>query len=532
MSSDKPNFDLNVVTIDRRSRFDPLSHFKPESLTTALEAFKIGRVRDLALVMDAQEERDDVLACVVPKCKGSVARHGWDIIIGETDGKAEEKLAQDQKKLLRYFYNNLRVTSAIDRDELGGVSLLLRQMMDAKGKRYACHNIVWRPDGRGRYSATLWSVPLWFFENTTGKMRFIDQPYGWEGVEMPSDQWLVTKGLGVSIACAVAWCFKHLSLRDWVIYSQRHGMPGIEGITDAQPGTPQWQRMANAVVEAASEFSWVRNRTEEIKTIEFGSAGDLPYPALVDRMDRALSALWRGADLSTMSAGAGQGQGASVQAGESDLVEQDDAQWISETLQMKLDRLVLDYVFGPEVPALAFFKVLGADKENVDQDLKVDEFGIKIGHPIGRKQFAERYNRPLPDADDTLLSAPKAPEVPPADQAGSQGLDLKDPAATEASNEASNIGRQAIFLSAAQSEELAARRKVFAPLAERLAAVSGCKDPAMRRATAEKLKADSAKLYASVIQAIPTLAKPAEAAIGTALVSGFTEAALARNPTP
>ncbi len=521
MSDEKPNFNFDLVMADKRSRFDPLKGFTPDRLVQYLDTFRAGRIGDLARLMDAIDERDDTLACVVPKTKSAVARHGWDIIIGETADEGEKKLAQEQKKALRHFYNQLRVTSALDQDELGGVSLLLRQMMDAKGKRYACHNIVWRPDGKGNYSATLWQLPLWFFENMTGKMKFISVPFGYQGEEMVREEWLVTKGIGVSIATAVAYTYKNLSLRDWVIYNQRNGMPGFEGITDHQPGTVGWQNMVNAVAAAAKEFAWVRNRTDEIKTIEFGSSAVLPYPALVERMDRALAALWRGADLSTISAGGGKGQGASVQAEETALLEEDDAQWLTETINLKLDRLVLDYVFGPDVPALAYFKVLGANERDYKADLEVDQFALEAGHPISQEQFAERYNRPVPDAKDVLLKlTPQkfaaAPSVPGADPLAS--------AANEASAAtAAQAGRAAIFKTSAAANQIAARRPVFRPLAQRLAALAELTDPEQRRAAAETLRGESTRLYAEILAKAPDLAKPAEQAIGTALISGMAE---------
>lgn len=527
MSDERPIFDFSLVLAEKRSRFDPLKNFTPERLVTYLDAFRFGRLRDLARTMDAIDERDDTLACVVPKAKSGVARHGWDIIIGETADEGEKKLAQDQKKALRHFYNNIRVTSALDQDELGGCSLLLRQMMDAKGKRYACHNIVWRPDGKGNYSATLWQLPLWFFENMAGKMRFISVPFGYDGDEMAPEEWLVTKGLGVSIATTVAFMYKNLSLRDWVIYNQRNGMPGFEGITDHQPGTEGWQNMVNAVSAAAKEFAWVRNRTEEIKTIEFGTTGALPYPALVERMDRALAALWRGADLSTISAGGGRGQGASVQAEETMLLEQDDAKWLSETLNLKLDRLVLDYVFGPETPALAYFKVLGANERDFTKDLEVDKFALEAGHPISSEQFAERYNRPLPDPQDTLLKFSPAIAADPLSNAGDP---LKAAANEAQAATAAQHGREAIFKSSAMAGQIAARRPVFRPLAQRLAALAAMTDPAQMQAAVETLRGESTRLYAEILAKAPDLAKPAEQAIGTALVSGMADHAAEHPP--
>ncbi|MHB9009194.1 MAG: phage portal protein family protein [Limisphaerales bacterium] len=425
---------FSLIAAEKRSRFNPLANLTPEKLTQFLDQFRAGHLRPLAQVIEAIEERDDVLATVVPKTKAAVARHGWEILTVDTLTESEASQALKQKEVLERFYNSLRATSAIDQDELGGVKLLLRQMMDAKGKRYSVHHLVWEPGPDG-YRVRAIHVPLWFFENAEGRLRFIRDAYGVYGVDLEPGAWMVTKGLGVGIACAVAWMFKHLPLRDWLIYCARHGMPGIEGVTDAPEGSEEWNKLMSAVSQAASEFAWVRSRSSEIKAIEWATSGELPYPALVDRMDRALAALWRGADLSTKSAGQGQGQGASLQGGESDLIEQDDAEWLSETLQLRLDRLVLDYTFGPEVPALAYFHVTSAQKENLELDLKVDEFALRSGHPISRQQFAERYSRPIPeDGDELLTGGVTAPQRP----GGHGEKDPQEAAANEATISAIN----------------------------------------------------------------------------------------------
>ena len=409
--SDSPKFSLALIQAEKRSRFNPLSDLEPDALSRYLQEFRAGHLANLARVMDAIEETDDVLVAVCGKAKSSVARHGWEVLTVDTQDDAQAALAQKQKESLEFFYNNLRSTSALDQDEHGGVSLLVRQMMDAKGKRYSVHNIVWAPKPGGLYAATFHHVPLWFFENTEGRMRFISQPFGYYGESMEPGAWLVTKGVGLHVACAVAWMFKHLPLRDWLIYCSRHGMPGIEGVTDAPEGSTEWNLVKTAVEAAATEFSWVRNRSSEINTIEFGAKGEMPQPPLVERMDRAMSAIWRGADLSTISSGTGEGRGASLQGEEKDIVEQDDAAWISETLNLKVDRLVLDFVFGPDVPALAYVKIIGANQQKIDQDLKIDAFAIQHGHPVSKKQFSERYNRPLPAPEDELLTAAQSTDL-------------------------------------------------------------------------------------------------------------------------
>lgn len=403
-------FSADSIRQELASRFNPLADLSPQTLVTQIDHFRAGHVRHLARTMDAMQELDDVLATVIPKAKAAVARRGWDVLTIETD---QQDLAQRQADVLERFYNDLRATSALDADEAGGMQLLLRQMMDAKGKRYAIHNLVWTPVADS-YRVTAHFCPLWFFENSTGRMRFIRERGQMYGETMAPGAWLVTKGAGVMLACAVAWMYKHLPLKDWLTYSGLFGMPGIEGVTDAARDSDEWAAVEAVVAAAASGLKYVRNRSSEINRIEFGTTGDLPFPALVERMDRALAALWRGADLSTLSAGAGQGQGASLQGEEASLVEADDCAWLTETLNHRLDRMVLDYVFGPEVPALAYVRVIGPDRRNLTQELAVDTFLRDSGFPLQVQTTSERYARPIPDgADPAAMLAPPAPAGPP-----------------------------------------------------------------------------------------------------------------------
>lgn len=403
----------------KRARLSVLDQITPENLSLWIKDFRRGFLRPLAQAMDAIEETDDLLVSVVPKCKAAVCRHGWDVITVESKDEAQEAMAQQQADVLRKFYERLQVTDALDQDVSGGTSLLLRQMMDAKGKRYAVHHLVWKPQPDGGYSAEMIFVPLNFFENLNGKLRFVQEPFGYYGVDMDPGAWLVTRGFGVMMACCICWLYKHLPLRDWLVYCERYGLPMIDGATDAQPGTEEWGNLIDAVTSAAAgDMAWVRRRGEtEINFIEPKSgAGELPQPALIERMDRRMAAIWRGADLSTMSAGQGQGQGASLQGGEAELIEQDDAAWLSETCNIKLDRLVLDYAFGPGTPALAKFVVLTAPKEDTDADIRVDKFLLSAGFPITKQQASERYNRPLPedtDGSELLTLTTGAPDAEP-----------------------------------------------------------------------------------------------------------------------
>jgi hypothetical protein len=196
----------------------------------------------------------------------------------------------------------------------------------------------------------------------------------------------------------------------------------------------------------AADLAIVTNSGATIDKIDISTAGALPYPPLVERMDRALATLWRGADLSTMSARTpNAGQGASLQLEEITLLEDDDTQLISETLNMQVDKFVIEYTFGAGTKPLAYFKLKTTQKKNVDQEMKVDEFLLASGAPLGKQNTLERYNRPMPDTDEELLKilpAAPVPAVPPGQNAGGDpGSPLgkkRDPASPVSAGSLSN----------------------------------------------------------------------------------------------
>ena len=53
----------------QRMRFNPIRGMDPERLSTQIDQFHYGYLRDFALTMEAIENRDDKLKCVAPKRK-------------------------------------------------------------------------------------------------------------------------------------------------------------------------------------------------------------------------------------------------------------------------------------------------------------------------------------------------------------------------------------------------------------------------------------------------------------------------------
>jgi phage gp29-like protein len=397
------------------ARFNPLRGLTPERLTAALDSFKRGQLRSLAFIMESLEERDDVISGVVGKTRQAVARQGYEILL-HPSATGSARLAEEQKAVLEDFYANLETTHALATDECGGVPLLVRQMMDAVGKRYAAHQVQWLPEG-GALRARLWFTPLYFFEATTGALRFVrDERHLTTGDPLPPGEWLLTTGPGLMIPTAVAWMYKHLPLQDWLAFCGKFGLPGVVASTSAQPGTPEWDANVQAVAGLANDWAAVFHESSQVHLLEARGAGQLPFAPLVERMDRAIIALWRGSDLGTLS---GQDQnGASLQREESEILQNDFAALISETLNKQLTRWVLEWHFGPDTPQLAYFQLKTAPRQTTELDLRVDEFLIGHGADLPLGAALRRYGRqPAREGEAVLRSTegsrlPEAPVTP------------------------------------------------------------------------------------------------------------------------
>jgi phage gp29-like protein len=379
---------------------------EPRLLTSFLDAFRLGFFRNIALAWDVLERRDYKIQAVASKRKKAVARYGWEILTLD-----DSPAAQQQKLALEYFYNHVTATNVLDENETGGFALLVRQMMDAVGKRYAVHEIVWKPvasansergTGNPQLTATFRFCPLWWFEGTQGRLRFLTSEFAIYGVEMEPGGWLVTVGDGIMEASSVAWVYKSLPLRDWIAYTEKFGTPGIVGKTDASLNSKEWEDFSEIIKNFSQNWSAIVSKGNEVELIQPKGASETPFATVIEKMDRAITTLWRGADLGTMSSH--NAAGASLQADETNLLEVDDAQMISETLTAQVSRHVLQYHFG-DVPQLAYIKIRTPDRKEVAQSLQVDQFLLQSGAPVAVKDALERYDRPIPDAGEVLLKA-------------------------------------------------------------------------------------------------------------------------------
>lgn len=421
-----PETDRAAAERELRSRYAPLRGLDPDKLVRAIEDFRAGYLGPLARIVEELETRDDTMCACSTKMRAAAARCPHQVLIREGVGQADRERAEAHRHALERLWANVRATDALSRNARGGIRLLLKQMMSARSQGYAAHELVWRPRPDGSMDLTLVHVPLQFFEARSGALRYLRDPNGYEGEEMAEGEWMVTAGEGAGIAAAIAATFKRLSLQDWLLFSERCGQPGLHAATDAKKGSEEWDNLVAAVANFGREWGIVTDMSSKVETVSLANGGTPPYPALVERMDRAIAVLYRGSDLSTLSADDGS-VGASQQGEEADILEQDACEMLSETLQEQVERPFIRYTFGDDEP-LAYIQISPVARPDLKMEMDIDRHLVSLGVPLSRKEALERYQRSLVSKDDPE-DAPLKQEAPPA---GGFGLPNETPDAGKA----------------------------------------------------------------------------------------------------
>jgi phage gp29-like protein len=411
----------------RAVRSTMLRGLSGESLASALDTFESGNLRAAALLWLSMADRDDVISSVKPKREKSVSRRDWQVLT--TDDSAT---AKQQAKVLTDFWNNIKAVDAYDLNRRGGFALLVRQMMQSASFKYQAHHLVWQPS-RDALRCTFEAVPLHFFENLTGKLQYCPTGIEYNGIEMPDDEWMVTCGDGLMIAGSIGYYCKRNALSDWMAFSDKFGMPGILARTSQGKDTPGGTAMAEAAESFGQDWAAVLfgdDGSGKIDLIEAkGGAASLPFAPLIERVDRRLAALWRGADLGSMSSAAGEGTGASLQGSETDLIEQDDALTISEKLN-EIEEIVLRWWFGPSVKVKAYIRLIVPQSEDLKLLIQAVESLVKLGAPVAVADILERFGFSTPKEGAPLLGAPSAPADQPVPT--TEQINAKADAAEEA----------------------------------------------------------------------------------------------------
>jgi hypothetical protein len=398
------------ITLSVRMRFDAIRGLTFNRLVSYLEQWNLGFFRMAGILWDQMQKRDYQLAVDVKKRRRSAARHGYEIALQKGIPKGDQEMASAQQSFLQNFYDNVQVTDALDPDQRGGMRLLAYQMLDSVGVYYAAHEIIWQPQDDGSLTAKFIKMPVWWLEGTTGKLRFLQSEFQVYGNDMAPGEWLITTGDGLMEASSICYLFKNLPLKSWLAMLDRLGSGALVGKTPAQFNSPQWNNFVEAMQQFGEEWAGVFSANTSIEMLESKNVAGSVFEPLIDKMEKAITRMWRGVDMATAAAVAGE-SGASVQADEADIFETDDPLVLEEALHEQVTKFALAWKFG-DAPVYARLKFRGPPEQSIKDDLAVDAFLLPLGL-LGQESTLARYNRPKPADGETVLQPPVA--TPPQD---------------------------------------------------------------------------------------------------------------------
>lgn len=398
-------FTPEMIQLQRRMRFNPLRTLDPERYSIALDNFDIGILREAAMLWESMTKRDDTLITVKPALENVIASKPWQVL--KKKGAAEPE-ASRHAAALQYFYDNCTAVDAFDRNERGGKFLLLQQMMRAESFKYAVHHFVWKPtpghtvevkDAKPvpALTAELEYVPLWYFENTTGTLRFL--PFGGYGIEgSPMDfngEWMCCTGRGIMFAAGITYTFKRLTFQDWTIFNERYAQAKVLGKTGATQESEQGKAMASVVENFNADMGIVLYETQpgEKSPIELiGPNGTVSvdlFERFLDRQDRKMTVMYRGSDLRQMSREKDT-TGVSAQTEETEAIELAACRMIASAAHEGIDRQVIRFCFGEGVEPLAYFGLPDMDLEDAKSLRESAGFLADRGGRVKLSSLADR----------------------------------------------------------------------------------------------------------------------------------------------
>lgn len=443
--------------------FNPLRWLNPSLLTQWLEEWQRGWIRNLWRLGAEICERDDVLVLDVAKRKNAVASRAsvFQVVpLEQQKGPKGKPDAETQAHCdaLTYFYRNLSSTSCVDLNIDGGIQELAYFMMDALIQKYSTFEILWKNQLEG-ITANLLFVPGTFLENTHGYLRYTGPVNGLgaprdqgdpvfeaynpdKSVDLNASNWMVATNQGFCLkALCILYQFKTIALKDWMNLIARFGVPWVIGIIDAPNPSQAFSGFVSALQAMGSDGVLAvtggpqNGGDAKVEIKEPSSGANAPAQALVDRIDRRITSILRGADL--MSQSRKNAVGSNIQQDEGDLMEEADCEWLTATLRRKLDGKVIARLFGPDAIPKAGILVSPKPQKDITLEIQKYTFALQAGLKISQESIAETLDIELDtdSSEDDLAHAP-TPTGQSADEIQQGQMELQASAPEPAANSA------------------------------------------------------------------------------------------------
>ena len=263
----------------------------PEGLISVFRGAEAGWLSRQADLFDDLIENDGHLRSLIESRISAVSGKEWVIQPGAQDAASIDAAAKLEEVL---------------RDSLNFHEFIEHQLT-APYFGYAASEIDWREDDRNL------TVPSWFANapharfvlGALGELRLFNEGDNGEGIELAAGKWVVTTMRHRNLARAglmrtAAWwaVFKRMSVRDWVIFAEKFGIPHVTGRYQENASPEARAALEQAIRDIGEGGQAVLSELTEIVISDIAQrGGDISslHPGVVALCEAQMSKLINGA---------------------------------------------------------------------------------------------------------------------------------------------------------------------------------------------------------------------------------------------
>lgn len=428
---------------DDYSRDSTLQTLTPAKLATAMQNAESGNTAAQYELFEIVEQDPSVTAVWNKRRRAITSKTLQITAADETDGRAVQAADLCSELILGKY-------------GAGGIDNwhdALRDMTDAVGKGFSLQQIEWELDAsRWRPKMLIYwpqrecqlGSPMKQFQQDEDTIRIITDASKIEGELLEPNQWVthIHKTWSTNLARAglfraVTWfyLFKRFSWRDWMIFTERYGMPLRVG--RYHDGADDAERAAiwAAVKDLGKDSACILPMESTIEFIEAkGSSGSvtLPYPDLIKHCNSEIAKCVLGNPMTTDPGEKGaRSLGEVYERAETEMTE-DDCIRLASTIRNQLCKPIVGFNLGWDVP-LPIIKFAFEEDKDLNAQAKRDiEIVTKTKLPVAKSYFYTEYSIPEPEEGEELIELPKPPPSPfsssqnPEDEGDEDGNDGDD----------------------------------------------------------------------------------------------------------
>ena len=369
-------------------------------------------------------------------------------------GKRRRAVVSKELQILPAFENNSKAEQAADLcreivlgkegdNGVNGWDQALWNLTDAIGKGFALSQIVWTfdagqwiPDRLEQWPQRecILGDPLSHYAQDEDQVRVITDTNRNTGEPLKPYQWVLheQKAWSVPLARAalfraITWyyLFKRFLVRDWTIFCEKYGMPLRVGKYHPASDDKERRALWGAVLNMGKDAACIIPDQSTVELIERRPGGTLPYPDLVKHCKTEISTVLLGNPMTTEPGEKGaRSLGEVYERSELELAEFD-CKNLAATIRRDLCAPIVGFNLGWDFP-IPKCEFLFEEQEDLNARSERDERLVRMGLPVGKSYFYQKYGIPEPEEGEDMIEPSKPPPFEPDDSALSEMIMLAE----------------------------------------------------------------------------------------------------------